>query len=161
MVKPSASSEYIAPRLTPLITCWSSTSHWLIASSLDAAPRAGSSRLRRWFEILQLVRDVVQGVFVIVTVLEDADRAVENVAILVESHRSLQRVDMRTLDRVADVRAVHFLAAFRHCRDGSDDDLRRIIRGNRIIVRGRVIFLLEGLHEIGRHRAFRQVGTGI
>src|SRR5208282_4885020 len=109
MVNPSAKSEYMAPRLTPLITCWISTSWNVIGrylpsdSKRDAAEPSAGGRLRRHADVLVLVDYVVVLKLRVVLDLEDADHPAVDVAVLVERHLALERLDLRSLDRVADV----------------------------------------------------------
>src|SRR5262245_54841277 len=102
MVKPSASSAYIAPRLTPLMTCCSRRSRVLIASGPPSRCKSGHGRQRRqsdgsrtrrrWrdADVFVLGVEVVERLRLVHLVLEHADYLVEHVAILVERDVTLQ-----------------------------------------------------------------------
>src|SRR5262249_28829241 len=110
MVNPSASNEYMAPRLTPLITCCSRTSQSIRRLSKQ---RERYPRLRLWCrpEILLLVDDIVVRILGIVLVLEDADGAILDVTVVVEGDDALQGLQVGRLHRIANIGAVDLLAA--------------------------------------------------
>src|SRR5580704_2043809 len=112
MVKPRARSAYIAPRLTPLMTCCSRMSQKVTSVPRAARRDAETSRAgRRRSLVLLLMDDVVVGEFRIVPVLEDADDLRHHVAVLIEGHLALQRLELGRLHGIADVGAIDLLAA--------------------------------------------------
>src|SRR6185312_16441957 len=102
ILNPSASSEYIAPRLSPLMICCSRTSWKLMLPDPQETRRRLRSG-RRHANVLVLELDIVQRVGGILVDLEDADDLVVDVAVLVERNLALQRLHMGGLDGVAHV----------------------------------------------------------
>src|ERR1700688_2078567 len=100
----------MAPRLTPLMTCWISTSWKVIGrypssvSKRDVTEPSAGGRLRRHADVLVLVDHVVVLKLRIVLDLEDADHPAVDVAVLVERDLALHGLELGALDRVADVR---------------------------------------------------------
>src|SRR6266700_3785720 len=93
------------------------------------------SRARRGdAEVFVLVENAVERVLVVLFDLEDADLAVGDVAVLVKADLALQRLGFRGLDRVADIGAVDLLAPFGDALDCIEDDERRIVGGDRIVL---------------------------
>src|SRR5580693_2257930 len=135
MVKPSARSAYIAPRLTPLITCWSRTSQKVTCdprapvtagcrARVYAAPRYDGQliprlrALRRRSFVSVLMDDVVVRVLRVVPVLKHAHDLRQHVAVLIEGDFALQRLELGGLHGVADVGAIDLLAALGNALDG-------------------------------------------
>src|SRR6266853_1866696 len=109
MVNPSASSEYIAPRLTPLMICCRRTSQKSISgqrlrSSTSLGSRAWDFRCHA--DIRSLRVEAVRRSGLVLVILEYAHHLVEDVAIGVERDRALQRLDLRRLHGIAHVVAI-------------------------------------------------------
>src|SRR5580704_11695236 len=112
MVKPSARSAYIAPRLTPLMICCSRMSQNVTSGAPAARHDARASRaFRRRAFVLLLVDHVVVRVFGIVAILEHAHHLGKHVAVGIEGDLALQRLELGGLHGVAHVGAMVLLAA--------------------------------------------------
>src|SRR5271163_3168365 len=94
-------------------------------------------RLWRRTEILRLMNDVIFWELVVLLVLEDANRSILDVTVLVEGNNPLQCSEIGGLHCVANIRTIYFLAACRNLLDRIEDDERAVIGGDRIVVRNR------------------------
>src|SRR5216684_6608955 len=104
-----------------------------------------SRALRRDAQVFVLVEHAVERVLVVLLDLEDADFPVGDVAVVVEADHTLQRLGLRGLDRVADIAAVDLLAPLGDALDGVEDDQRRVIGSDRVVLRLLSVFLRETL----------------
>ena len=105
------------------------------ARGLSATELSAGGRLRCYAQVFVLVETVVVGESWIVLDLEDADDPLQDVAILVKSHFSRQRLKLSSLDRITDSVSVHWLAACRHTLDRVKNDER----GAKVVSHGRYV----------------------
>src|SRR5947209_14862308 len=94
---------------------------------------------------LVLMQHVIQREFVVLLDLVDADHLARDVAVFVEADLALQRLNLAGLDRIADVDPVHLLTRFSDPFDRIENDQRRVICCQRVVLRLLVILFDETL----------------
>src|ERR1051326_6600979 len=111
MVNPSASSAYIAPRLTPLMTCWRKTSKKLISDQPSTRSRrypqhSGLRNFGGHADIRSLRVQAVRRSGLVLVILEHAHHFLKDVAVRVERQLALQGLELGLLQRIAHVVAI-------------------------------------------------------
>src|SRR5579884_3379238 len=138
MVKPSASREYIAPRLSPLMTCCRRMSRNVMGASHLPPPAPPGDRAISLLggdpDVVVLVQRIVGRVLLVEADLEDADDLVLQVPVLVKGDLALDRLEVGGLDGVADGMPVDGLPARHDPLDGVEDHERRIVGREGVVV---------------------------
>src|SRR5262249_29867978 len=97
-------------------------------------PSITSRALRRDPEILVLMQDLVERILVVLGDTKDADHSVLQIAIVVEGDFALDRLDMASLHGVPHRLAGDLSAGGRHSLYRIENDQRRIVGGDRIVL---------------------------